>query len=446
MITPAVNTASLSSHCRSAVSTPRNKDYHPRMPLTGAIALRLATALGIGLLIGAERERRKGQGASRSPAGIRTFAITCLLGGVSLQLGGEVLLAVATLAIATLVATAYIRTSAKDPGLTTETALLLTLLLGGLAMRQPALASGLAVTLAILLASRTRIHRFVRSVLTEAELTDALMLAAAVLVVLPLIPDRYVGPFRAINPRMIWKLVLLMISISASGYIAVRLLGVRFGLPLAGLASGFVSSAATIASMGSRARQQPALFRPAVAGAVLSTIATIVELAAVLAATSRSVLFVLTIPLIAAGVVAVIYAALFTIRDIRHDPPDTTQPGSAFSLKTALAFAATIAIVLVASAAFNSWLGKAGVIFASAVAGFADTHSAAVSVASLVAAGKMSAHDAIIPCLTGLTTNTFTKAVLAVTAGGRRFAIQIIPGLILAIAAAWIAAVPPLSQ
>src|SRR5579864_247070 len=416
------------------------------MPVTGTIALRLATALGIGLLIGAERERRKGAGASRYPAGIRTFAITCLLGGVSLQLGGEVLLAVATLAIAALVATAYIRTSAKDPGLTTETALLLTLLLGGLAMRQPALASGLAVTLAILLASRTRIHRFVRFVLTEAELTDALVLAAAVLVVLPLIPDHYVGPFSAINPRMIWRIVLLMISISASGYVAVRLLGVRFGLPLAGLASGFVSSAATIASMGSRARQQPVLLRSAVAGAVLSTIATVVEMAAVLAASSRPVLFVLTLPLIAAGVVAVIYAAWFTIWGIRHDAPRATQPGSAFSLKTALAFAATMAAVLLASAALNSWLGKAGVIAASVVAGFADTHAAAVSVASLVAAGKMSARDALIPCLAGLTTNTVTKAVLAITGGGRRFAIQIIPGLMLVIAAAWIAAVPALSR
>lgn len=416
------------------------------MPVTGTIALRLATALGIGLLIGAERERRKGIGATRSPAGIRTFAITCLLGGVSLELGGEVLLAVATLAIAALVATAYVRTSAKDPGLTTETALLLTLLLGALAMREPALASGLAVTLAILLASRTRIHRFVRSVLTEAELTDALILAATVLVVLPLIPDRYVGPFGAINPRMIWRIVLLMISISASGYIAVRLLGVRFGLPLAGLASGFVSSAATIASIGSRARQQPVLLRPAVAGAVLSTIATIIEMAAVLSATSRSVLLVLTVPLIAAGVVAAVYAAFFTIKGMRHDAPDATQPGSAFSLKTALAFAATIAAMLFASAALNSWLGKAGVIVAAGVAGFADTHSAAVSVASLVAAGKMSARDAVIPCLAGLTTNTITKAVLAVTAGGRRFAIQIIPGLILVIAAAWIAAIPALSQ
>jgi uncharacterized membrane protein (DUF4010 family) len=417
------------------------------MPVTGIIvALRLATALGIGLLIGAERERRKGDGPSRSPAGIRTFAITCLLGAVSLQLGGEVLLAVATLALAALVAIAYVRTSAKDPGLTTEAALLLTLLLGGLAMRQPAIASGLAVTLAIVLASRTRIHRFVRSVLTEAELTDALILAATVLVVLPLIPNRYIGPFGAINPRMIWRIVILMISISTGGYVAVRLLGVRFGLPLAGLASGFVSSATTIASMGSRARQQPVLLQAAVAGAVLSTIATIIELAVVLGATSSSVLSALTLPLIAAGVVAAIYSALFTIRGMRHDVAHSTQPGSTFSLKTALAIAATMAAMLLVSAALNSWLGKAGVIAGSAVAGFADAHSAAASVASLVAAGKISARDAIIPCLAGLTTNTVTKAVLAVTAGGWRFAVQIIPGLILVIGAAWIAAMPALSR
>lgn len=199
-------------------------------------------------------------------------------------------------------------------------------------MRQPATASALAVTLATLLASRARIHRFVRSVLTQPELTDALILAAAVLLVLPLIPDRYVGPFGAINPRMIWRIVVLMISISTCGYIAVRILGVRFGLPLAGLASGFVSSATTIASMGSRARQQPILLRPVVAGAVLATIATIVQLAAVLSATSRSVLFVLTLPLILVGVVAAIYGDPLYDQGIRHGAWD--NPGLAFSLKT----------------------------------------------------------------------------------------------------------------
>jgi uncharacterized membrane protein (DUF4010 family) len=147
------------------------------------------------------------------------------------------------------------RTEAQDPGLTTETALLLTVLLGGFALKEPVTASALAVTVAIALMARTRIHHFIRDVLSEEELTDALIFAAAALVVLPLVPDRYVGPFSAVNPRTIWKVVILIMSISAGGHIAVRLLGPRFGLPLAGLASGFVSSVATIAAMGARARK-----------------------------------------------------------------------------------------------------------------------------------------------------------------------------------------------
>ncbi len=151
--------------------------------------------------------------------------------------------------------------------------------LGGLAMREPALAAALAVTVAILLAARAPMHRFVREVLSQSELRSILIFAAATLIVWPVIPDRYVGPFAAINPRALWQVVILILAISAAGYIAVRSLGARFGLPLAGLASGFISSAATIAAMGARAAEDPKLMRPAVAGAVLSTVATVVQLA-----------------------------------------------------------------------------------------------------------------------------------------------------------------------
>jgi uncharacterized membrane protein (DUF4010 family) len=333
--------------------------------------------------------------------------------------------------IAGLVAIAYYRSPTRDPGLTTEIALLLTVLLGGIALREPALASGLAVTLAILLAVRTQIHHFVRSVLTEAELADALILAASVLVVLPLMPNEYLGPFRAFNPRLIWKIVVVMISISAAGYIVVRLMGARFGLPLSGLASGFVSSAATIAAMGSRGKHQPTLLRPAVAGAVLSTVATIIEFAAVLAFTNRGVFVALTPALIGASLTAVIYAGVFMIRSIRGDAVQASQKGSVLSLKTALLFAAIMSLVLLASAALNAWLGKAGVVLASILAGFADAHSAAVSVASLANTGRVGEHAAIVPCLAALTTNTVTKIVLTITSGSRRFALQVIPGLIL---------------
>ena len=144
------------------------------MPGVYDLAYRFAAALGIGLLIGAERERRKGEGPSRSPAGIRTFMIASLSGGVSFVLGSVPLLAITFLGVAGLCAIGYMRTEEQDPGLTTETALLLTVLLGGFALKEPVTASALAVTVAIALMARTRIHHFIRDVLSEEELTDAL--------------------------------------------------------------------------------------------------------------------------------------------------------------------------------------------------------------------------------------------------------------------------------
>jgi uncharacterized membrane protein (DUF4010 family) len=405
-----------------------------------SLAFRLLSALTIGLLIGAERERRKGEGPSRSAAGIRTFTVVSLVGAVSVLIGGDRLLAVAVLAVAALSTVSYLRSSQEDPGLTSEAALILTALLGGLAVHYPGFAAGVAVAVAVLLALRDQIHRFVGHVLSEEELHDALVFAAGIFVILPLVPDRYVGPFHAINLHTIWIIVILMMTISAAGYIAVRLMGPRFGLPFAGFASGFVSSAATISAMGARALQEPALSRAAVAGAVLSTVATILELAAVLVATSRTTLRALAIPLIASGAAAVVYGLLFTLRTIRSEVPLSKQRGRPFSLKTAVVFAVTIASMLFISAALNTWLGGRGVLAAATLAGFADTHSPAVSVASLVSAGTLSLHDAVFPILAGLTTNTVTKIVLAITSGGRRFAVQVIPGLVLVIVSAWAAA------
>jgi hypothetical protein len=243
--------------------------------------LSLAVALGIGLLIGVERERHKGEGPSRSSAGIRTFTIASLTGATSLIVGGEMLLATVTAGVAALVAVAYWLGHGSDPGLTSEIALVLTVILGGLSMQQPALAGGLAVTIAVLLAARSPLHRFVRSVLTDDELHDALIFAGATLIVLPLVPDRPIGPYSSLNPHTIWILMILIMAISAAAYVAVRTVGVRFGLPIAGFASGFISSTTTIGAMGARSVRAQSLLPAAVAGAVLSTLATVVQMAIV---------------------------------------------------------------------------------------------------------------------------------------------------------------------
>jgi uncharacterized membrane protein (DUF4010 family) len=410
------------------------------MPPLHPLVLGFVVALGVGLLIGIDRERHKGDGPTRAAPGLRTFTLASLLGATAIATGGELLLAAAALGVVGFAGLSYWRARDSDPGLTTETALVLTTLLGGLAIREPAFAAGLGVAAAVLLAARSVLHRFVLSVLTDEEIRSLLIFAGATLVVLPLLPDQPIGPYGALNLRTIWIVVILVMAVSALGYIAVRLVGAQFGLPLAGLASGFISSSATIGAMGARVQKEPDLMKPAVAGAVLSSVATIAELAILIAATSMETLRAFWLPLVLAGAAAVLYGGAFTLWALRHSAEKEETSGSAFSLGTAFTFAAILAAVLLIAAAAQDWFGQAGVLVAAATAGFADTHSAAISVASLVADKKITAPQSIIPILAALSTNTVTKAAFALGAGGRTFALYVIPGLILLVAAAWVGA------
>jgi uncharacterized membrane protein (DUF4010 family) len=407
--------------------------FHP-------LVLGFLVAIGLGLLIGIDRERHKNEVPARRTAGLRTFALASLAGAVAVATGGEILLSAVTLGMVAFAGLSYWRVRSEDPGLTTGTALVLTTLLGGLAIREPIFAAGLGVVAAALLAARSALHRFVLSVLTDDEIRSLLIFAGATLVVLPLLPDHAVGPYGALNLRTIWIVVILVMAVSALGYIAVRLVGARFGLPLAGLASGFISSSAAIGAMGTRVVSEPALMKPAVAGAVLSSVATIVQLAILIAATSMETLKTFFLPLVFAGAAAILYGGVFTLWALRHDAGEHHTTGSAFSLGTAFAFATILAVVLLAAAAAQDWFGEAGVLVAAATAGFADTHSAAVSVAALVADKRIAAPLSVVPILAAITTNTVTKAALAVGAGGRTFALYVIPGLVLLVAAAWVGA------
>lgn len=400
--------------------------------------LSLLVAIGVGLLIGLERERRKGEGAARAAAGVRTFTVASLLGAVAMLTGGTVLLSVALAGVAVLAAASYLWSTSDDPGLTTEVVLILAAALGGLAISQPELAAGIGVLVTVVLAAREPMHHFAKRVLTEGELNSALTLAAATLVVLPIMPDRFLGPYGAINLRSLWTVVILAMAIGAVGHVAVRILGTRFGLPLAGLASGFVSSSATIAAMGEKAVGDPRLLAPAAAGAVLSNIATIVQATVLIAAVSPATLSVVAKPLLLGGLLAIAYGILFALRASATKNVDVEARGEAFKLSTALVLAGVIATSLVAAAAARAWLGDTGVSIAAAAAGLADAHSAAMSVASLVASGKLEAHDAGLPIVIGLTTNAFVKCLLAISEGGRAFGGRVVPGVVLITAGLWI--------
>jgi len=399
--------------------------------------LNLAVALGIGLLIGAERERNKGAGGEGSIAGIRTFTIASLLGAVSMVVNFW-LLVVSLCCVTMFVAADSFAKRDKDRGLTTEITLVFTVILGGLAMSAASLAASLAVTAAILLAAKDPIHGFVLGVVTKDELNDFLILAASTLIVLPLVPNEFIGPFDAINPRNLWLIVILVMLIGALGHLALRWLGGRIGLPLVGLASGFVSSIATIGAMGERARKTPALIGSAVAGAVLSSLSTILLLTMLLAAIHPPTLRILAAPLIFGGISVAIYGLMVTLNSFHENRAEMEKPSRSFSVKTALTLAAVIAVVLVTSAALKAWFGQAGLVVASGLAGLADVHASTISVASLVTADKLSPENAAIPILVAFSINSVSKAVAAIVSGGKEFSRQVISGLIVQVSATWV--------
>jgi uncharacterized membrane protein (DUF4010 family) len=396
---------------------------------------RLAVAASIGLIIGAEREQRKGEGPARSAAGVRTFAAVAVLGGVASILGIAVV-AVFALFVGGAALASYLSGDRSDPGLTTEIALVLCYALGVLSAGRPALALAVAVATATLLAARGPLHAFVRDTLSERELRDALVLGVAALVVLPMVPNRFVGPMKVVNPYILWKLAVVMMGLTAAGYVAQRIVGASMGLAVAGLAGGFVSSAATIGAMGTRAKENPSVHAGAVAGACASTVATFVQLAIVIALADSTLSWRLAIPLACGGVTAGAYSAARAWKAARTRGPPVAR-GRAFGIWPALLFASLVGGVGLLAAFAQAYFGQVAVPITSAIAGFADAHATAASAASLHAAGRVSEPVAVYAVLIAFSTNTVTKAVLAFTSGTRRFAWEVSLGLILVLASAW---------
>lgn len=407
--------------------------------------LNLAVALGVGLLIGAERERKKVDVGERrrsgfsssSIAGVRTFTIASLLGAVSISVNTWLLVA-SIVCVTIFVATTSVVSRDEDPSLTTQVSLVFTLILGALAMSDAALSASLAVAAAILLAAKEPIHWFIRGAVTKDEMMDFLTLAAATLIVLPLVPNELIGPFDAINPRNLWLVVILVMFIGALGHLALRLLGSRAGLPLAGLVSGFISSIATIGAMGARVRTTPELINGAVAGATLSSLATILFLTMLLVAVDLPTLHALAIPLFMGGITIGLYGLVVTLTSLHNDGAELSKLDRSFSVRTALLLAAVIAVVLITSAALKVWFGQTGVVLAAGVAGLADAHAASISVASLSAAGKISPANAGVAILVAFTVNAVSKVITAVVTGNRQFSKKVTLGLVMQVSAVWL--------
>lgn len=397
----------------------------------------LAAALGLGLLIGAVRERRETR--KEIVAGLRTHALTALAGVTALWLGAAAFAVVLALA-GGFVAMSYWVSRDHDPGLTGEIALVLTCLLGGLALPQPALAAGLGVLTAVLLYAKQPLQRLTRELLSEREVQDGLLLLASALVILPLLPNRPLGPFGVFNPATLWTLVVLVMAISALGHVALRLVGNRWGLAIAGFFAGYVSSTAAVAGFGERVRETPALLRPAVGAALLANLASLSLFVPILLAVSPSLLRALWPELLVAALV-LLGGGLAGLGNGREAPAPPTAEQRMFRFRHALLLALVITAVLFASAALGEWLGPRGAVTAAVLAALAEIHAAMASLAHLQASQRLDVEQARVAVLGLLAASSVAKTLVAIASGGRGYGLRVgigLAGMTLAASMAWL--------
>jgi uncharacterized membrane protein (DUF4010 family) len=401
----------------------------------------LAVALAVGLLVGLDRERHKNAGSSSSAAGVRTFALVALLGAMTALLHSDAMIAVSGAGVVIWTAMSYRAYRVQYPGLTTEFALLATFAIGFMAVGQVELAAALGVLVTLLISSKSRLHKFAVSQLSEQELHDATLLAGAALIVLPLLPDRPIDPFGVVNLQVAWRLTILMLSVNALGYIARRTLGPQVGLAVAGFCGGFISSIVTIAALGRQARTDPSLLRSAVAGASFSSIATAIELLIIVFMTNMKLMPYLGPGIVAMGMVATAYGLAFVLSAKTHRTPAEPVSGRAFEPKFAFIFASAFAFVSLIAALLQRELGPSGAQATVALAGFIDAHAATASAARLASSGTLELVPAAFAAMLAITVNTLVKAAAAVFMGGQSFAVRLCPshlGMLIALWLPWL--------
>lgn len=398
--------------------------------MTLEMLLDLATALGVGLLIGTERSWSGRDSGGEELAGLRTFGLSGLFGGLaalSATYFGPWAWITILVVLGLLVVAGYIIEArySSDHGMTTEVALLLTFLLGSLAVAESrSLAASAAVVVALLLSLKARLHAALHK-LSEAELGGVLKLLFISVVLLPALPNEGYGPWETFNPYVTWWMVVLIAGIGFAAYIAIRVLGTRHGLMLTALLGSIVSSTAMTMTL---ARLDSPRLRPALAAGLLATSAlmfprVLLEIGLV----NRSLLQPLIAPLLAASLVYAAGALYYFLRAAQlPDSPAEAPLKNPFELGPALRFAALLVVILFLVEGAQRALGDTGVYLVSLISGLTDVDAITLSLANS-ARTELSPEVAVRGIFLAALSNSLVKAFLIALIGGRALAFRTLP-------------------
>jgi uncharacterized membrane protein (DUF4010 family) len=392
---------------------------------------RLGVALGLGLLVGLQREQ-----AQSRIGGLRTFPLITVFGilcGFLAQGAGGWVIAAGVAAIAVIALIANLPAHPANGGMTTEVSLLVMFGVGAyLATGAIPVAVAIGGGTAVLLHFKATMHKLADR-LDERELTALMRFALLALVILPALPDETYGPYGVFNPRKIWLLVVLIVGISLAGYIVYKFFGEQAGMLLGGVLGGLISSTATTVSFAKRAAQAPgATAASAIVIAIASTVVyarVLVEIAAVAPGMVLAAAWPVGIQMGVLGALAL--GLWFWSKRAAEKMPEQENPAE---LKSAFAFGALFAFVLFVSAAVRDRFGTSGLYVVAGISGLTDVDAITLSTAQLVADGRLEAAEAWRIITVAVISNLAFKVGTVGLLGTRR--LLMIVGTIFAITAA----------
>jgi uncharacterized membrane protein (DUF4010 family) len=412
------------------------------------ILTRLALALAIGFLIGIERGwRQREEAEGERAAGLRTFALAGLSGGLFALLGkqlGAEAFAFGLIAVAGTVVLFRWRETQREGtfGATTAVASLLTFCLGAYAaVGDMTAAAAAAVATTLILAAKRWLHAWLRT-LTWEELRAVLILAAMSFVALPVLPNKGYGPYEALNPRDLWLMTIAIAGVSFIGYVAVKIAGTRYGPLIAGVAGGVVSSTITTLDLARRAKRTSGSTTSLLAGALAASVTMFLRVAVVVALFGPALLPQIAWPLVAAAVVSAVAALLldWPWAGGKSAPAAQVAPvTNPFEIRTVLFFGLLLAVITLLSTVLTHTFGGGGGVVLAAIAGLSDVDAITLSM-TRVAGNNVSQSAAEAAILTAVVSNSLAKSALAIGVGGRAFGLRYLGVTLVAIAAGGVVA------
>jgi uncharacterized membrane protein (DUF4010 family) len=411
------------------------------------LALRFAAALGLGLLLGIERERKRD--AELFFGGVRTFALIALLGAVGAFMERELnqgwLIIAAFVALSALVIVSYATTAARgELGITTEISAMLAFIVGALCgWQHVGVASVATVVCLLLLTFKDFLHRLARRV-ELADIEATLTFAVISVIILPLLPNQNFGPppLDVINPYKIWLMVVLIAGLNFLGYVLVKVLGNEHGLALTGILGGLVSSTAVTLSFSQRSRREPEMSSAFVLAIVIAWTIMFLRVVIMVGIINRALAASLAVAL-GCMALAGLLVCLALWRRRAHETGVVAAGANPFELGEAIKFGLLFGIVTIVAKAAEVYLGATGLYLAGAVAGATDVDAIALSMANRATTTPESIKIAAYTIVIAVISNTLVKAGMVAFMGApaMRRTIVLVTLILLVAAAvgAWIA-------